>query len=210
MASGSAWSARGSTVGLGFTSGQCPGVGRSGPHVGWPLSPPGSESGGDIGDKASPLLCSFVRSVTMDKWKDVELEKMKAGGNARFREFLESQEDYDPCWSLQEKYNSRAAALFRDRVRQAARHVEAAPAAGTDLLCGSDHSMEAACHPHGDSMHGLGSSLLEDLGGLWCTGLRMGFPPTLREALCPDTSVHAAKASLRTSVPAGGGPSFGL
>ncbi|XP_029775126.1 ADP-ribosylation factor GTPase-activating protein 1 isoform X4 [Suricata suricatta] len=59
---------------------------------------------------------SFVRSVTMDKWKDAELEKMKAGGNAKFREFLESQEDYDPCWSLQEKYNSKAAALFRDKV----------------------------------------------------------------------------------------------
>ncbi|XP_022350138.1 ADP-ribosylation factor GTPase-activating protein 1 isoform X2 [Enhydra lutris kenyoni] len=59
---------------------------------------------------------SFVRSVTMDKWKDVELEKTKAGGNAKFREFLESQEDYDPCWSLQDKYNSRAAALFRDKV----------------------------------------------------------------------------------------------
>ncbi|XP_013362920.1 PREDICTED: ADP-ribosylation factor GTPase-activating protein 1 isoform X2 [Chinchilla lanigera] len=59
---------------------------------------------------------SFVRSVTMDKWKDMELEKMKAGGNAKFREFLESQEDYDPCWSLQDKYNSKAAALFRDKV----------------------------------------------------------------------------------------------
>ncbi|XP_031807618.1 ADP-ribosylation factor GTPase-activating protein 1 isoform X1 [Sarcophilus harrisii] len=59
---------------------------------------------------------SFVRSVTMDKWKDIELEKMKVGGNARFREFLESQEDYDPCWSMQEKYNSKAAALFRDKV----------------------------------------------------------------------------------------------
>ncbi|XP_039092974.1 ADP-ribosylation factor GTPase-activating protein 1 isoform X6 [Hyaena hyaena] len=59
---------------------------------------------------------SFVRSVTMDKWKDVELEKMKVGGNAKFREFLESQEDYEPCWSLQEKYSSRAAALFRDKV----------------------------------------------------------------------------------------------
>ncbi|XP_053429764.1 ADP-ribosylation factor GTPase-activating protein 1 isoform X3 [Nycticebus coucang] len=59
---------------------------------------------------------SFVRSVTMDKWKDMELEKMKAGGNAKFRAFLEAQEDYDPCWSLQEKYNSRAAALFRDKV----------------------------------------------------------------------------------------------
>lgn len=52
----------------------------------------------------------------MDKWKDAELEKMRAGGNAKFREFLESQDDYDPCWSLQEKYNSKAAALFRDKV----------------------------------------------------------------------------------------------
>nr|AAH78102.1 Arfgap1-prov protein [Xenopus laevis] len=59
---------------------------------------------------------SFVRSVTMDKWKDVELEKMKAGGNGKFRQFLEMQDDYDPCWSMQEKYNSRAAALYRDMV----------------------------------------------------------------------------------------------
>ncbi|KAM4692005.1 LOW QUALITY PROTEIN: ADP-ribosylation factor GTPase-activating protein 1 [Rhinophrynus dorsalis] len=59
---------------------------------------------------------SFVRSVTMDKWKDVELEKMKVGGNGRFRQFLETQDDYDPCWSMQEKYNSKAAALYRDRI----------------------------------------------------------------------------------------------
>ncbi|XP_032760846.1 ADP-ribosylation factor GTPase-activating protein 1 [Rattus rattus] len=59
---------------------------------------------------------SFVRSVTMDKWKDIELEKMKAGGNAKFREFLEAQDDYEPSWSLQDKYSSRAAALFRDKV----------------------------------------------------------------------------------------------
>uniref|UniRef100_A0A803JZA5 ADP-ribosylation factor GTPase-activating protein 1 n=1 Tax=Xenopus tropicalis TaxID=8364 RepID=A0A803JZA5_XENTR len=59
---------------------------------------------------------SFVRSVTMDKWKDVELEKMKVGGNGKFRQFLEMQDDYDPCWSMQEKYNSRAAALYRDKV----------------------------------------------------------------------------------------------
>ncbi|XP_069035748.1 ADP-ribosylation factor GTPase-activating protein 1 isoform X2 [Lepisosteus oculatus] len=59
---------------------------------------------------------SFVRSVTMDKWKDIELEKMKMGGNAKFRQFLEQQDEYDPCWTLQEKYNSRVAALFRDKV----------------------------------------------------------------------------------------------
>ncbi|XP_061583614.1 ADP-ribosylation factor GTPase-activating protein 1 isoform X3 [Cololabis saira] len=59
---------------------------------------------------------SFVRSVTMDKWKDIELEKMKAGGNGKFRLFLELQDDYDPNLNLQEKYNSKAAALFRDKV----------------------------------------------------------------------------------------------
>ncbi|CAJ0960496.1 unnamed protein product, partial [Mesorhabditis belari] len=59
---------------------------------------------------------SFVRSVTMDKWKDSELAKMKAGGNQKFREFLEAQPDFDPNWNLQQKYNSRAAALFRDKV----------------------------------------------------------------------------------------------
>lgn len=52
----------------------------------------------------------------MDKWKDIELEKMKAGGNGKFRLFLELQDDYDPNWTLQEKYNSKAAALFRDKV----------------------------------------------------------------------------------------------
>ncbi|KAA0708105.1 ADP-ribosylation factor GTPase-activating protein 1 [Triplophysa tibetana] len=59
---------------------------------------------------------SFVRSVSMDKWKDVELEKMKAGGNRKFRLFLELQDDYDPSWNLQEKYNSKTAALFKDKV----------------------------------------------------------------------------------------------
>ncbi|XP_041635866.1 ADP-ribosylation factor GTPase-activating protein 1 isoform X1 [Cheilinus undulatus] len=59
---------------------------------------------------------SFVRSVSMDKWKDIELEKMKVGGNGEFRQFLELQDDYDPNWNLQEKYNSKAAALFRDKV----------------------------------------------------------------------------------------------
>ncbi|VDD95491.1 unnamed protein product [Enterobius vermicularis] len=59
---------------------------------------------------------SFVRSVTMDKWKESELAKMKVGGNKNAREFFESQPDYKPNWTLQEKYNSRAAALLRDKV----------------------------------------------------------------------------------------------
>ncbi|KAL8598548.1 hypothetical protein ACOMHN_051336 [Nucella lapillus] len=59
---------------------------------------------------------SFVRSVSMDKWKDMELEKMKAGGNRRAKDFFLSQPDFRDGMSLQEKYNSKAAALYRDKI----------------------------------------------------------------------------------------------
>lgn len=52
----------------------------------------------------------------MDKWKDIELEKMKVGGNKKARAFFKSQPDYSPGMTLQEKYNSKAAALYRDKV----------------------------------------------------------------------------------------------
>ncbi|XP_021926534.1 ADP-ribosylation factor GTPase-activating protein 1 isoform X2 [Zootermopsis nevadensis] len=59
---------------------------------------------------------SFVRSISMDKWKDVELEKMKVGGNRKAREFFESQPDWDDTMSLQQRYNTKAAALYRDKI----------------------------------------------------------------------------------------------
>ncbi|XP_071540252.1 ADP-ribosylation factor GTPase-activating protein 1-like isoform X2 [Panulirus ornatus] len=59
---------------------------------------------------------SFVRSVTMDKWKDGELEKMKMGGNRKAKEFLMSQSDYDHHAPMQQKYNTKAAALYRDKM----------------------------------------------------------------------------------------------
>ncbi|CAH8627579.1 unnamed protein product [Schistosoma bovis] len=52
----------------------------------------------------------------MDKWKELELEKMKVGGNRHAKEFFVSQPDYRPQWSFQEKYNSKAAALLRDKI----------------------------------------------------------------------------------------------
>lgn len=64
---------------------------------------------------------SFVRSTTMDKWKDIELEKMKAGGNDRVTEFFKSHNDYKDDWDMTEKYNSKTAALLRDKVSTEAR-----------------------------------------------------------------------------------------
>lgn len=53
----------------------------------------------------------------MDKWKELEIEKMKAGGNRRAKEFFASQPDYNASsMSLQQRYNSRAAALYRDKI----------------------------------------------------------------------------------------------
>ena len=59
---------------------------------------------------------SFVRSVTMDKWKDAELEKMKAGGNKKAKAFLSEQSDWSDSANINAKYNSKAAALYRDKV----------------------------------------------------------------------------------------------
>lgn len=55
----------------------------------------------------------------MDKWKDLELEKMKAGGNRNARIFFEAQDDYHDGMSLTDKYNTKAAALYRDKVSDA-------------------------------------------------------------------------------------------
>ena len=49
----------------------------------------------------------------MDKWKDLELEKMRVGGNSQAKRFLESQPDWDLSMPLQSRYNSKAAALYR-------------------------------------------------------------------------------------------------
>merc|ERR1712123_372993 len=49
---------------------------------------------------------SFVRSVTMDKWKDMELNKMKVGGNRNAKQFMNSQEDWSDSANMTAKYNS--------------------------------------------------------------------------------------------------------
>jgi len=53
----------------------------------------------------------------MDKWKDTELAKMKVGGNDKARKFLESQPDYSSTMPISQKYSTRAAELWRDKVK---------------------------------------------------------------------------------------------
>lgn len=41
---------------------------------------------------------------------------MKVGGNGKAKQFFDSQPDIKPGMSLQQKYNTKAAALYRDKV----------------------------------------------------------------------------------------------
>ena len=53
----------------------------------------------------------FVRSVTMDKWKDTELSKMKSGGNRQAKDFLNKQTDWQA--SLRVDQNQKIIFLSR-------------------------------------------------------------------------------------------------
>ncbi|XP_063727919.1 ADP-ribosylation factor GTPase-activating protein 1-like [Symsagittifera roscoffensis] len=59
---------------------------------------------------------SFVRSTTMDKWKDAELNKMKVGGNANFKSFLKTRSDVTDKSPFADIYASKSAALYRDKI----------------------------------------------------------------------------------------------
>ncbi|CAG5091099.1 Oidioi.mRNA.OKI2018_I69.PAR.g12854.t2.cds [Oikopleura dioica] len=62
------------------------------------------------------LHLSQIKSITMDKWTEKEVQKVRAGGNSNFKEFLEAHDDYVAEWTIEEKYNSMLAALYRDKV----------------------------------------------------------------------------------------------
>lgn len=74
----------------------------------------------------------------MDSWKDLELEKMRVrfyknesmsipkfywlhfqvGGNRNANEFFKSQPDWNESLTIEQKYNTKAAALYRDKVNK--------------------------------------------------------------------------------------------
>ncbi|KAI4364141.1 hypothetical protein MLD38_020272 [Melastoma candidum] len=58
---------------------------------------------------------SFVRSVTMDSWSDIQIRKMEVGGNDSLNNFLSTYGIPKPT-DIVAKYNSNAASVYRDRV----------------------------------------------------------------------------------------------
>lgn len=65
--------------------------------------------------RGGPRSGGFVRSVTMDSWTEVQLRKMEAGGNDRLNAFLAARGVSKETPHVP-KYNSNAAAAYRDRI----------------------------------------------------------------------------------------------
>ncbi|KAE8717305.1 putative ADP-ribosylation factor GTPase-activating protein AGD6 [Hibiscus syriacus] len=59
---------------------------------------------------------SFVRSVSMDSWSEIQIKKMESGGNERFNAFL-AQYGIPKETDIVTKYNSNAAGVYRDRIQ---------------------------------------------------------------------------------------------
>ncbi|KAL2485242.1 putative ADP-ribosylation factor GTPase-activating protein AGD6 [Abeliophyllum distichum] len=62
---------------------------------------------------------SFVRSVTMDSWSEIQLKKMELGGNERFNQFI-LQYGIPKETDIVTKYNTNAASVYRDRIQSLA------------------------------------------------------------------------------------------
>ncbi|XP_038904762.1 ADP-ribosylation factor GTPase-activating protein AGD7-like [Benincasa hispida] len=59
---------------------------------------------------------SFVRSVTMDSWSEIQIKKMEAGGNEQLNAFL-AQYGIPKETDIVTKYNTSAAGVYRDRIQ---------------------------------------------------------------------------------------------
>ncbi|KAM7468096.1 hypothetical protein LguiB_015658 [Lonicera macranthoides] len=59
---------------------------------------------------------SFVRSVTMDSWSEIQLKKMESGGNDQLNQFL-ARYGVPKETDIVVKYNTNAASVYRDRIQ---------------------------------------------------------------------------------------------
>ncbi|KAF2763461.1 ArfGap-domain-containing protein [Pseudovirgaria hyperparasitica] len=89
---------------------------------------------------------SFVRSITMDAFKNAELEKMRCGGNQPWRNFFNAHAStardglsFDNC-SISQRYDSEAGDEWKERLAAAAEGREYVPQPSTRRVRGSGSS----------------------------------------------------------------------
>lgn len=68
--------------------------------------------------RALGVHISFVRSVSMDSWSDKQIQMMRLGGNDKCNAFL-LEHGVHKTMQIQQKYNTPAALLYKDRISAA-------------------------------------------------------------------------------------------
>ena len=59
---------------------------------------------------------TFVRSVTMDKWSEIQAKRMTLGGNDNAIKFFTSHPEYKDGMSIPDKYQSEFALMYKEKV----------------------------------------------------------------------------------------------
>merc|ERR1712212_1038131 len=59
---------------------------------------------------------SHIKSITMDKWTEKEVERVTHGSNRSFQDFTKSHTLYNPQLSFEERYQSQLYALYREKI----------------------------------------------------------------------------------------------
>ncbi|PSC73844.1 ADP-ribosylation factor GTPase-activating AGD7-like [Micractinium conductrix] len=94
---------------------------------------------------------SFVRSVTMDAWNPDQLRRMQLGGNDKLNKFL-AQYGVQKATEIREKYNSKAAEYFREKLRadvDGRPYTPPAPSSENKMMA-RNKSFAASPHPGSD------------------------------------------------------------
>ncbi|KAL3682090.1 hypothetical protein R1sor_000112 [Riccia sorocarpa] len=101
---------------------------------------------------------SFVRSVTMDSWSDIQLKKMQAGGNGALNSFL-AQYDISKETDIVVKYNTKAAGIYREKIQAAAegRPWKAPPVVKESISSGGGGNRNSSYGSSGTRREGFGS-----------------------------------------------------
>ena len=115
---------------------------------------------------------SFIRSTTMDSWKDIELKRMLVGGNGKARTFFE-RHGCPPCNTddlrtfIVAKYSCRAAKLYKEKIEAEAngQRFQEPAAVQTSSARGASHGSARGSSSNGSRAKAADSWGDDDWGG---------------------------------------------
>ncbi|KAL4447930.1 hypothetical protein ABPG75_005149 [Micractinium tetrahymenae] len=156
---------------------------------------------------------SFVRSVTMDAWNPDQLRRMQLGGNDKLNKFL-AQYGVAKHTEIRDKYNSKAAEYFREKLRAEVdgRSYTPPPPSADNKMMPRNKSFAASPHADWDDWGSGGAGGAGGAGGHGAGQQRTGSEYSLSQlqaSAADKDNFFARKQAENASRPEGLPPSQG-